>query len=217
MSDELPAIKPWQEVEGYFDYPHVYNQAVDEAENGSTIVEIGSWLGQSMSYLAQNLMAKGWSGRLVSVDTFKGEDNQVAHKAVIEAHKGDIRPQFEQNLRDCGVHHMVEIVQSDSAAAAEQFQDGECSFVFIDAAHDYLSVQRDVLAWVPKMKPGGLMAGHDYPCPDVHRAVCECFAGTGYTVAGSCWVKRFPLNMTPADWREAITRGAEIIAHAKQQ
>lgn len=183
-------MKSWQEVEGFFDYPYIYGPAADGATNGATLVEVGSWLGQSMAFLAQRLKARNWTGTLVSVDTFKGEANQPAHYAEVAACGGSIRAKFEQNMRDCGVAEMVTIIESDSALAADSFADASVDFCFIDAAHDYASVVRDLLAWTPKIKAGGVIAGHDYPHPDVHRAVMECFAGSGpYTVVGACWFR----------------------------
>jgi len=35
-------------------------------------------------------------------------------------------------------------------------------FVFIDADHTYESVKKDILAWYPKVKKGGIIAGHNY-------------------------------------------------------
>ena len=36
------------------------------------------------------------------------------------------------------------------------------SFVYIDALHDYDSVKADIAAWWPQVKPGGVLAGHDF-------------------------------------------------------
>lgn len=206
-------MKTWHDVEGFFDYPYIYDHAVREAKKGDVLVEVGSWMGQSMAYLAQHLVLNGWEGgRLIAVDSFKGEIGEVAHQPTVAANGGSVRPRFEQNMKDCGIDHMIEIIEGDSAQSAERFEDGSVSFCFIDAAHDYESVIKDVLAWTPKMKPGGMMAGHDYPFFDVHKAVCECFAGESYMVAGSCWVKRFPHDKTPAQWREGIEEGKKLIA-----
>jgi hypothetical protein len=35
-------------------------------------------------------------------------------------------------------------------------------FVYIDASHDYESVKQDLACWWPKVKFGGMFAGHDY-------------------------------------------------------
>ncbi len=34
--------------------------------------------------------------------------------------------------------------------------------VFIDANHEYSHVKQDILSWLPKVRPGGILAGHDY-------------------------------------------------------
>ena len=207
--------KTHADIDGFFDYPYIYEPVADSVANGGTIVEVGSWTGQSMAFMAQRLQARGWKGRLVAVDTFLGEQNQPLHLGIVAAAGGSIRPTFEQNMRDCGVSEMIEVIEGDSAASAERFADGSCDFVFIDAAHDHDSVVRDILAWIPKIRPGGLMAGHDYPCGDVWAAVLECFGNSGYEVKGACWAKPFPFHIKPEHWREGIRLGAIEIARRR--
>jgi len=64
----------------------------------------------------------------------------------------------------------------DAAAIAET-QGLEPDLVFIDAAHDYENVVADIGAWWPKVRPGGVLAGHDYQhkFPSVMRAVADSF------------------------------------------
>ena len=70
-------------------------------------------------------------------------------------------------------------MRMDSVKASEAFSDGSLDFVFLDADHSYKGVKRDIEAWLPKVKPGGLLCGHDYankndPCGmEVKRAVDE--------------------------------------------
>ncbi len=49
--------------------------------------------------------------------------------------------------------------------------------VFIDGDHSYKHAKQDILAWQPKMRPGGLLTGHDFSpaYPGVMQAVEECF------------------------------------------
>lgn len=49
-----------------------------------------------------------------------------------------------------------------STEAAATFADGSLDFVYIDANHLLPFVIQDLCAWVPKVRSGGIIAGHDY-------------------------------------------------------
>lgn len=48
-------------------------------------------------------------------------------------------------------------------------------FVFIDGPHTYRNVRNDLELWVPRIRPGGIVAGHDFTChhPPLLWAVTE--------------------------------------------
>jgi hypothetical protein len=56
----------------------------------------------------------------------------------------------------------IDIIVDLSVEAAKQFEDGYFDFVYIDANHTYESVIADLEAWYPKVRKGGMIAGHDY-------------------------------------------------------
>ncbi|MCH9613341.1 MAG: hypothetical protein SP1CHLAM54_03400 [Chlamydiia bacterium] len=61
---------------------------------------------------------------------------------------------------------------------AAQTIDEEFDLVFIDGNHSYESVKEDIALWSKKVKPGGLITGHDYDhvnFPGVVQAVDEAF------------------------------------------
>jgi predicted O-methyltransferase YrrM len=64
-----------------------------------------------------------------------------------------------------------------SLEAADAVQDGSQDLVFIDAAHDYDSVLEDIAVWRPKLRDGGILAGHDFQhsFPSVMDAVADSF------------------------------------------
>lgn len=70
------------------------------------------------------------------------------------------------------------IIRKDSVKAAKKFEDESLDFVFIDADHSYEGCKKDLEAWWPKVKKGGLFSGHDYENTDytkfgVKKAVDE--------------------------------------------
>ena len=56
----------------------------------------------------------------------------------------------------------VEIVEDYSYNVFSKFSDNYFDFVYIDGEHDYKNVMRDLECVFPKVKVGGLIAGHDY-------------------------------------------------------
>ena len=54
------------------------------------------------------------------------------------------------------------LLKGDSVSMADQVPDRSLGFVYLDANHSYEGAMRDLKAWTPKIKTGGIMAGHDY-------------------------------------------------------
>ena len=46
--------------------------------------------------------------------------------------------------------------------AVKDFEDGSLDAIYIDACHGFECVQKDIDMWRPKLKPGGLLSGHDF-------------------------------------------------------
>ena len=54
------------------------------------------------------------------------------------------------------------IVKKTSEEAAKDFEDESIDFVFIDGDHSFIGITRDLQAWIPKVKVGGIVSGHDF-------------------------------------------------------
>ena len=58
--------------------------------------------------------------------------------------------------------HNIKIMRMHSHDAAIEFVDNYFDFVYIDADHRYEAVLNDMHCWWNKVKPGGILGGHDY-------------------------------------------------------
>jgi len=170
-------------------YLQVYADAVRTAPLCAVFVEVGCWLGRSTAFLAVEIANSKKVIGLFVVDTFctPGNEEMVNELA---AHDGNVRAAFEANMSRSPTP--VSVLECASTEAAANFIDASLEFCFIDASHDYESVKADILAWLPKIRPGGTLAGHDYDSetdPGVVQAVNECLAGR-FFVFGRCWIVR---------------------------
>jgi hypothetical protein len=103
---------------------------------------------------------------------------------------GDV---FFDNLKTFPHRNRITVFPLSSVVAAYDMPDVFFDFVFIDAAHDYSSISADIRAWLPKVRPGGILAGHDYNQEwlGVVRAVCELLPAHEFPVPGGCiWAHR---------------------------
>jgi hypothetical protein len=82
----------------------------------------------------------------------------------------------------------VTVLKRPSVKAAEVVLDGSLDAVLIDALHTYHACKEDILAWIPKLRKGGLMIGDDYSewFPGVQVAVEEIF-GANHRVMDQTW------------------------------
>ena len=54
------------------------------------------------------------------------------------------------------------VLRMTSLEASQQVEDESLDFVYIDGDHRFPAVMLDILLWVPKVRKGGIVAGHDY-------------------------------------------------------
>jgi hypothetical protein len=96
-----------------------------------------------------------------------------------------IYPRFIKHTKP--YHNRLTILRGISWEMAGHVKDESLDFIFIDADHGYETVMKDILAWGPKVRPGGLISGHDYD-PNhqdtygVVQAVDEYFGKDGFSL-----------------------------------
>lgn len=178
----------YNDIQGWFDYEDVWRQAISETPDGGIIAEIGCWKGQSLSFLLVEARRTGRRFNIVGVDHFLGSSGEAYQ--IEEAAHEDIERLCRSNLDRAD--YPYRLLRLSSCKAASAFQDGSISFCYIDAAHGYHDVRTDVSAWLPKVRWGGWLGGHDYKgaWPGVSLAVHDFIPRGELQSRGVSWLWR---------------------------
>lgn len=119
-------------------------------------VEVGSLFGEYAKTILNN-----WNGTLCLIDPWRefGDEYEDTGNAAQKKHR-EVYEKVVNNLvgfEDRGIP-----IRATSKVASRLFADNSLDFVYIDANHAYDFVVEDIELWFPKLKKGGLFAGHDY-------------------------------------------------------
>lgn len=173
--------------ENWFDYQNVYSKILNIVDGSGKIVEVGSWKGKSAAYMAVEIHNSGKNISMDCVDTWLGSD-ETAHKNDQWVQNNNLYDLFLDNVKS--LRHIINPIRTTSIEASNTYQDESIDAVFLDACHQYSCVKEDIYAWFPKVKIGGIIAGHDYTgyWPEVVRAVNEIFKPENIEQSCSCWM-----------------------------
>ena len=152
-------------------FAQVVNLHLPKARFGA---EVGVWRGHS---------SIGFLRLLPNLQRLYLVDSWLNYKDYTES--GDAKSQSDlakdQEITEDRIYFFGQkpkILKGLSSDVAEKIPDGSLDFVFIDANHAYEYVMSDIRAWTPKLRPNGVLGGHDYGAPGhdgVKRAVDEVF------------------------------------------
>lgn len=178
--------------ENWFSYPNLYKKIVKKFSSGSKFVEVGCWKGRSAAYMAVEIANSGKDIEFYCVDTWEGS---IEHKDDPTIHT--LYETFLRNMKPVENYYFP--LRITSKEASSKFKDASLDFVFLDGSHEYADVKLDIQKWLPKVKPGGILAGHDYyvDCydwfPGVKQAVNEELSE--FETSENCFIYEVPYKI----------------------
>jgi hypothetical protein len=205
-----PIAHFYQSVPGWFDFPDLYAALVQRLPSGAHVVEVGGWKGQSAAFMGVEIANSGKAIQFDVVDTWQGS-NEECHRLDPDVQNGRLYEAFLTHIEP--VRELVRPIKLASVEAAATYPDASLDAVFIDADHSTEAVLADCQAWWPKVKPGGILAGHDRNWASVQKAVHGFGKFAGVRVrptSKSCWEFTKPEQVN--DWSVPEAERALVVA-----
>jgi hypothetical protein len=149
-----------------------YLTATESIGRTCVFVEVGCAAGESSEIAAQ------FCGKLYCVDPWAKDFDHN-------------EPLFDERMKRFA---HVSKIKSPSVEAANGFSVGSVCVAYIDGMHDSVDVRKDILAWLPKVRIGGWLGGHDYDAREDHagvvHAVYELLGPPPHRFCDSSWLFR---------------------------
>lgn len=134
---------------------------VAELLNRRHLVGCGAEVGVKRGEFSAALLST-WRGRhLISIDPWRAEGAEYVDVAnVVQVEHDAFHREATELLAPFGARSSVWRLTGDDAAA--RIPHHSLDFVYLDARHDRDSVAADLRTWGDRVRPGGVLAGHDY-------------------------------------------------------
>lgn len=156
----------------------------DNLLQNSKMIEIGAYTGESTQIFAST----GIFSEINVIEPFKFNEsfNNTSIEDIQKWNK--VEEEFKNNTR---FFNNVNLIKDYSHNVSTIFADKSVDLVYIDGDHSYQAVNKDIELYLPKIKQGGILAGHDYSksWPGVVKAVDERLGSPDAIFKDTSWMK----------------------------
>lgn len=121
------------------------------------VVEIGVFAG----HFSQMILTEFPTVQLIGIDPYIGKDGTFPGN-FSKTLDPDVAYSNAQDIYDRYGEDRSRLLAVTSEEAAEHIPDEMVDLVFVDGCHLYHCVDTDLRLYVPKVKPGGIVCGHDF-------------------------------------------------------
>ena len=126
--------------------------------------EVGVEIGVFKGDFSKHLLSSTKLVKLYGVDSWEQDEakTRAVYKkwAMNQKKLDEAREEALAKLSRYGDRSVI--IREISENAVKGFEDGSLDFIYIDASHRFSGVAIDLINWWPKLKVGGIFAGHDY-------------------------------------------------------
>jgi predicted O-methyltransferase YrrM len=155
-------------------------QMINNIPNKGTMIEIGTFTGESTVLFGDHFK------EVIGVDPMLPDYD----KNDMASHY-DFNEVFDMFVDRIKEYDNISLIQKTSDDAVSDFEDESFDFVYIDGIHTYDQVKKDIKNYLPLIKKGGVIGGHDYVkgWSGVIKAVDEVLGKPDKTFKDGSWIK----------------------------
>jgi hypothetical protein len=125
--------------------------------------KVGAEVGVFRARNAREMFRRIPGLKLYGIEAFADQPSSTRHKTV---------PRYERNKRateDRMKDRNFTLIEKFSEEAVQDIPYDSLDFVYIDGDHSYDYVMTDIILWTRRVRPGGIVSGHDYISPGDYR------------------------------------------------
>ena len=161
-----------KDLQGWNGNSILFRKVIDEIKP-TTIIEVGTWKGQSAINMATHCKKTNLKTKIFCVDTWLGALEFWTHaratptrNLLLKNGYPQIYYQFLSNVVHCGLQDYISPLPMPSITASQYFSYFNISaeIIYIDASHEQGDVYRDIESYWPLLGKGGIMIGDDMNC-----------------------------------------------------
>lgn len=116
--------------------------------------KVGAEIGVAQGWYSEIIAKENPQAKLYAIDIWGQYEGYNEYRDRID--------RYYEAAKNLLAPYNCELVKKFSMDAVKDFENNSLDFVFIDGAHDFKNVAMDICEWSKKVKPGGIVYGHDY-------------------------------------------------------
>lgn len=183
----------YNNIVNWFNFQDIYSEMVSNASDGDHFVELGVWRGGSSAFMGVEIYNSKKKIKFDAIDSYDSINNfaDSANQQLVSSDElSKIYEEAKLNLKPLIDLGIINLIKGFTTDIVKNYEDESLDFCFIDASHDYESVKRDIIDWLPKIKNGGTLAGHDYDeyHAECHKAVNDVLGKENVVMIGTSFV-----------------------------
>lgn len=150
-----------------------------------TMIEIGSFIGESTVIFAEHFK------HVIAIDSFVPDYD--SNDPTSNFNFDEVFDEFQNRIKE--KKDKITVYKMYSCDAVVSLKDDTYDFVYIDGLHTYEGVKDDINNYLPLVKKGGYIGGHDYGTSHKHllgvtKAVDEAFGKPDKVFEDNSWIKK---------------------------